>query len=71
MVAAWLDRRTLRAKTDRRLNCLMNASLRATKFNFHIKPEKKGVDLYAGLEFFLDFGVKIWGIDLYVQSTYT
>ena len=30
-VAAWLDRRTLRAELDRRLNCLTDASLRATK----------------------------------------
>ena len=30
-----------------------------------------GVDLYAGHQFFLHIGVKIWGVDLYVQSTYT
>ena len=40
------------------------------KINFHIKPEKGGVDLYAGLEFCLDFEVKIWEVDLYVQLTY-
>ena len=40
---------------------------------FHIIPEKKGVDLYAGLEFFLHIGVKIWGgrliraVDLYAS----
>ena len=38
-----------------------------------MKPEKRGVDLYASLEFFLDFGVKILegrlihAVDLYMS----
>ena len=31
------------------------------KINFHIKPEKRGFDLYESLAFFVQFGVKIWG----------
>ena len=41
------------------------------QFFFPYYTWKKGVDLYAGLEFFLHIGVKFWEVDLYVQSTYT
>ena len=38
--------------------------LHATKINFHIKPEKNGVDSYEGLTFFLQLGENL-GVDLY------
>ena len=39
------------------------------KINFHIKPEKRGSTYTRVLHLFLQFGVKIWGVDLYVQLT--
>ena len=44
--------------------------MHATHF-FPYYTWKKGVNLYAGLDFFLHIGVKIGGVDLYMQSTYT
>ena len=54
-----------------RLSGVISLFLVACNTFFSILYLKKGVDLYAGLEFFLHIGVKIWGVDLYVQSTYT
>ena len=42
------------------------------KIYFHIKPEKRWVDLYEGLAFFSSiWGENLGGVDLYVQSTCT